>query len=276
VRRIGANQTGAQFVDLLVMSEKRSKYDTDPLDPDFVRQADEMWGATRRTEPRATGDAVGNEQETIRLPGTPPPAPASEPQRGSAPRPTDAPTRRMDEQSSQSYPSIFVPPTYPQPPAPYQQPQVPYQQAPYQQQPGAYQQPYAPPHAAPAYYTAERPVAGIGLAEKWATALPYAPFYIGIVVALLELLLVPRHEVRARFHAAQGLALHLAILAIYYLFTIIGVLTGSRFGATLFGLASTIFLIVSMIRVWKGREPRIAPLSDATKWLNEHTNPRKS
>ena len=34
------------------MPEKRSKYDTDPLDPDFARRAEEsLWGASRA--PRA-------------------------------------------------------------------------------------------------------------------------------------------------------------------------------------------------------------------------------
>ena len=105
--------------------------------------------------------------------------------------------------------------------------------------------------------------------------LPYAPFYIGLVASIVELLLVPRSEVRTRFHAAQGLALHLAIIAIKLLFGFVGILVGGRFGGSLFSIAAFVFLIVSMVRVWKGQPHRLAPLSDATKWLNEQIEPRK-
>ncbi len=104
--------------------------------------------------------------------------------------------------------------------------------------------------------------------------LPYAPF-VGVVVALLELFLVPRKEPRVRFHAAQGLALHIAILVVRTLFGVVGAITGSSVGGALFGVAATIFLIVSMVRVWKGQPHRLAPLSDATKWLYEQIEPRK-
>src|SRR5918911_3705676 len=101
------------------MSEKRSKYDTDPLDPNFARQTDEMWGATRGVEQRPTNE-VGD---------------AAAPQEAARPQPpSEAPTRRMDERFSQSYPSVFIPPTSQPPPAPYQAPPL-------------QQQPYAPPGA---------------------------------------------------------------------------------------------------------------------------------
>ena len=105
--------------------------------------------------------------------------------------------------------------------------------------------------------------------------LPYVPFYVGAVAGIIELFLVPRSEIRTRFHAAQGLALQLTILIIGLLFNIIGNLTGSGFARTMFGLASFIFLVISIIRVWKGEEHHIAPLDEATKWLNERIEPRK-
>ena len=252
------------------MAEKRSKYDTDPLDPDFARQTDEMWGATRGVEqPRSTDDVSG--ATTQLMPESPQPAPNPQSTSNDPPRApqSEAPTQRMDEKFSQSYPSIFIPPTYQQPPVPYQQPQ--YQQPPYQQ-------PYAPPPAgvSAAGTSPERTIAGLNIKEKWATVLPYAPFYIGIVAALIELLMVPRREVRVRFHAAQGLALQAAILALSYLFTFIGFFTSSWTGGGLVRLAGFVFLIISMIRVWKGGEHRIGPLNDATKWLNERIDPRKS
>ena len=120
-----------------------------------------------------------------------------------------------------------------------------------------------------------RKVAKLGLGENVATVLPYAPFYIGLVASLVELLLVPRDETRTRFHAAQGLALQLALLAGSVIFGLVGSITGSRFGGFLFGLASFIFLLVSMKRVWDGKPHHVAPLDDATSWLNERIAPMK-
>lgn len=252
------------------MSEKRSKYDTDPLDPDFVRRTEEIsrGGAARETA------RTSNEQARLN--------PEAE-----------APTRRIDDPLAQPYPSIFVPPTQatppPPPPPPYQQP--PYQQPPYQH--STYQQPFyqQPPAAelgrtAPitgAPYTPQhrpgaptsRTVAGIGIPENFALVLPYVPFYIGIVGAALELLLVPRTEARVRFHAAQGLALQLAILVVSLLLGFLGDLSGVGVGRFFFSLAANIFLVVSIVRVWKGETHHITPLDEATTWLYERIEPRK-
>ena len=104
--------------------------------------------------------------------------------------------------------------------------------------------------------------------------LPYAPAYLGLVVALIELFLVPRKEPRVRFHAAQALALHLAIIVVQTFLGVIGAITDNRFGGNLFGAAATVFLIVSMVRIWKGKPHHIAPLADATQWFNGHLEPR--
>ncbi len=226
------------------MSEKRSKYDTDPLDPDFLRRTEEISGATRPTT------------------AYPPPEP-----------PQEEPTRRFNEGYT-SYPSVFVPPAYEPPPMPPQG----YTTV---GTPPPHQPPVVvtPPPAGPAspYQTrpTSRPVAGLNLPENIANVLPYAPFYIGLVASLIELLLVPRHETRTRFHAAQGLALHLAIIALKFVFSLIGSLTDSRLGGRLLGVAAFVFLIVSMVRVWKGKPHHIAPLDDATKYLNERIEARK-
>jgi uncharacterized membrane protein len=76
-----------------------------------------------------------------------------------------------------------------------------------------------------------------------------------------------------RFHAAQGLALQLVILAVSFLFGLINLLTGSGLGGVLFRTAAFIFLIVSMVRVWKGKPHHIAPLDEGTRLLNERLNP---
>jgi len=236
------------------MSEKRSKYDTDPLDPDFVRQTEQIGGGTAAARETAR---TANEQARLN-----PDA--------------DAPTRRIEDPLSQPYPSVFAPPTPTTPPPPtYQQPT--YQQPTYQQPPPAtnfMQGAPATPHA-PRPAPTSRTVAGINIPEKFALVLPYVPFYIGIVGAIIELLLVPRTETRVRFHAAQGLALQLAILAISLVLGFLGNLAGSGFGGTLFWLASNIFLVVSIIRVWKGETHYLTPLDEATSWLYERIEPRK-
>jgi uncharacterized membrane protein len=234
------------------MPDKRSKYDTDPLDPDFVRRTDEMQGPTRE---------VGGEQQTVPL--------------GQDPAAAE-PTRRFDEQLGDSYPSVFVPPQYQAPPRP--QPFTTFgvgaepHQPPATTVPPGPSSPYPPP---PQARPSARKVTKLGLSEHIATVLPYAPFYIGLVAAIIELVIVPRHETRTRFHAAQGLALHLAIIACSIIFQFVRVATGSNFGGNIFWLASTVFLIVSALRVWQGRPHHIAPLDEPARWLDEKISPMK-
>jgi hypothetical protein len=59
------------------------------------------------------------------------------------------------------------------------------------------------------------------------------------------------------------------------MFTVIAAITDSRAGSRLFWLASTVFLIISMVRVWKGKPNHISPLDEPTRWLNEKINLRK-
>ena len=227
----------------LVMEPKRTKYDTNPLDPQVARDTEKVWGESE--DAPGTGAVKG---------ATTPVGPAANNNaRGNAF--SEAPTRRINSPSLESsYPSVFVPPTY--------SPAEVYQPGPQQK-------------SLVAQNPSTRTVAGIGLPEKWAVALPYAPLYIGVVASIIELILVPRNEVRVRGHAAQGLALHIAIVAIDLLFTVLAAFTGSATGGTLFRLAAFIFLVVSMIRVSKGATHRIAPLTDPADWLNKHIEPRK-
>ena len=225
------------------METKKGKYDTNPLDPDLARRTEEVWGESDgsttqevKGATREVGSSVNNSARSNVY--------------------SEAPTRRYDNPPLEApYPSVFVPPTY-SPPVPYQPAATPYQPPP------------------PGLRPTSRTVLGIGLPEKWAVMLPYAPSFIGIVPALLELLLVPRKEVNVRFHAAQALALHIAILIIQTLFGVVGSITGSSIGGTLFKTAATIFLIISMVRVWKGEPHRIAPLAEPAQWLNERIVPR--
>jgi uncharacterized membrane protein len=233
---------------------KKSKYDTNPLDPDVERNAEESWGE---------GAGGGETQQvggSTRHVGEQPPswtAPADPSENARQNVYSEAPTRRYDNPPLEApYPSVFIPPTY-APPAQYQQ-----------QHPkdNIYQSPmgYQPP---------SRTVAGISIPEKWALMLAYAP-YVGIVVSLLELFLVPRRELKVRFHASQALALHIAFLAIGAIFTGISLVGGGDFGKVLFNVASTIFLVISMLHVWRGQPHNIPPLAEPAKWFNEHIEPR--
>jgi uncharacterized membrane protein len=116
-------------------------------------------------------------------------------------------------------------------------------------------------------------VLGLGIPEKWAVILPYMP-WIGIVASLVELFLVPRREVRIRFHASQALSLHIAILILSTILGVVGTISGSDFGSLLFRTAATVFLVISMIRVWRGEPHRIAPLTEPADWFNKHIEPR--
>ncbi len=224
-----------------MMETKKGKYDTNPLDPDFVRDTDDIWGE-RDDSDSNTNDIGGATQQVA----------TKKNESGRTNVYSEAPTRRIENPSLDApYPSIFVAPPHAPPAEVYQPP------------PSAYQAP------SPLSKPTARTVPGIGLPEKWAVMLPYTPAYIGVVVSLLELFLVPRKEVKVRFHAAQGLALHLAILVVQTLFGVLAAITDSSIGGTLFKLAAFIFLVISMIRVWKGEPHRIAPLAEPTEWFNE-------
>ena len=233
------------------METKKTKYDTNPLDPDVEKNAEDVWGDLGGVTQQVGGATrdVGNTANN----NTRPPAPENARENVYS----EAPTRRIDSPPLDApYPSVFVPPTYAPPPAQYQSRQNVYQ---------------PPPVGAP---STSRPVLGIGIPEKWATVLVYAPNYIGLVIALIELFLVPRKEGKVRFHASQSVALHIAILLVQAVFSAIGAVTGSRLGGTLFGIAAFVFLIISMIRVWKGEPHHIAPLTEPAKWFNDHIEPR--
>jgi uncharacterized membrane protein len=237
------------------LETKKSKYDTNPLDPEVERNAEESWGDS------AGGGSTQQVQGTTSQVGDAPPSWSPTPNPKDSARKnvySEAPTRRIENPPLDApYPSVFIPPTYAPPPVQYQQPQQPY---------SAYQNPMGYTHPS-------RPVAGINIPEKWALMLAYAP-YVGIVVSLLELFLVPRREVKVRFHAAQALSLHIAFLVIGTIFSGISLIGGGDLGKGLFNVASTVFLVISMIRAWKGEPPSITPLDEPGKWFNRHIEPR--
>jgi len=248
------------------MEPKRSKYDTNPLDENVADRAKKSWSQTSSETGGSTTETMGHgPTRVISRPGDADAVHAySE---------SEAPTRRIDDNLGTSYPSIFVPPT-PRPSVTYQPPRVPAPNI-YHPPPAPPPNIYQPPPLPVAHFAASRTVAGLGIAEKWANLLPYIPGHLGAIAAAVELLLVPRSETRTRFHAAQGLALQLAILIITGALSFVTLISGSSFGSGLFRFASTIFLVISMVRVWQGRSHHIAPLDEATRWLDEKISPRK-
>ena len=244
------------------MEPKRSKYDTNPLDGKVAGRAEESMGSTRPGPP--TQEVAGGPTRDIGRT-------ANEEARLNPER--EAPTQRIDDATS--YPSVFVPPP-PRQSTTYAPPRAPAVNI-YQPPPGPLPNVYQPPPLP--MPRAQKPgshhVAGLNIPQRWANLLPYIPGHIGAVAAVVELLLVPRTETRARFHAAQGLALQIAILILTGVFGFVTLISGSGLGSGLFRGASTIFLIVSMVRAWKGRPHHIAPLDEGTKFFDEKIKPRK-
>jgi uncharacterized membrane protein len=115
-----------------------------------------------------------------------------------------------------------------------------------------------------------RKVAKVGLPENALLLLSYCPFQVGLIASFLQLLFVPKSETKVRFHAAQGLAIHVAILIIS---AILGIVSGffgfAGFAKMVFPVASTILLVISMVKVWKGKPVHFEAIEDFTDIIND-------
>src|SRR5919205_3300554 len=90
------------------METKKSKYDTNPLDPDVEKKAQDVWGDLGGGTPTQQVGGATREVENT---------PNEEARRNVY---SEAPTRRYDNPPLEApYPSVFIPPTY-SPPAQYQ------------------------------------------------------------------------------------------------------------------------------------------------------------
>ena len=120
-----------------------------------------------------------------------------------------------------------------------------------------------------------RNVPQVGMSEKWLIALPYIPWYIGLVASLIILFIVPKSETKVRFHAAQGLAAHLAILIVSAVLGGLGNVTDvANIGNGIFQVVTMIMLIVFAIKAWKGKPVHIESVDDLTEWLEDKIKPR--
>jgi uncharacterized membrane protein len=123
--------------------------------------------------------------------------------------------------------------------------------------------------------SSKRKVAGVGLPENILTALPYLPWFVGLVAGIVILLLVPKSETKVRFHAAQGLAAHIGILIVTTILGGVGNITDlADIGNWIFQLATTIMLIVFTIKAWQGKPVHIESVDDLTEWLEDKIKPR--
>jgi uncharacterized membrane protein len=196
-----------------------SKYDTNPLDPDFPQKAAHSQHQTE-TLPNLDAETKGFNWAPV----------------------AEEPTRRYDNANFAQYSSVYAEP-----------------------QPGAMYQ-------TTRFEATEKPSKRkiMGVPENILMILPYTPFYIGLIAGLLELLFIPTNETKARFHAAQGFAMHIAILAVS---TVLGIIGGfskwASVGSAIFGAVSIVLLIVSMVKVWRGKAVHYESLDGLTNWLSE-------
>jgi len=228
-----------------------SKYDTNPLDPEFPEKA-------RAAAARQGGSAEDDGPETQVLGQRPTGPQGPETNRLFEPSPTEEQqTRRFGEPD---FAACSAPPQF---------------NSPYNGQfvPAEYRA------AAPVDMSrsGSRKVEKIGLPENILTAVPYLPITLGMIAGLLLLLFVPKTEPKVRFHAAQGLAAHLAILIITSILGIFSDWTGLAGAAsTIFTIVTTVMLIVFAIKAWRGKPVHIESVDDLTNWLEEKIGPLKS
>lgn len=199
-----------------------SKYDTNPLDPEFPEKA----GATRVFEKSGA--------ETTNFP----------------------PVAETEEQTRRFATSNF----------------------------SAYQQPnngeYVPVNVPPAGFgdmsrTGSRKVAKIGLPENIVTALPYLPWMLGLIAGVILLIVVPRTEPKVRFHAAQGLAAHAAILAVATILGIVGNVSDfADIGNAVFSIVMTVMLIIATIKAFRGKPVHIESVDSLTNWFEQKIDPK--
>ena len=149
---------------------------------------------------------------------------------------------------------------------------------------GNYQTPYNGQNVPANYHTtnlagmnksSNRKVSKVGLPENILTALPYIPWFVGLIAGILILLFIPKSETKVRFHAAQGLAAHIGILIIT---TVLGFADNfAPFAGTansIFQIVTMVMLIVFAVKAWKGKPVHIESVDDLTEWFEDKIKPR--
>lgn len=204
----------------------KSKFDTNPLDPEFPEKVREA----------QTNALPKNDFQTAEFP------------RASV---TEEETRKFNNQDFNSYQSPFDG----------------------QNIPANYQ-------TAPLYgnmnRSSSRKVDKIGLPENVLTALPYIPWFVGLIAGLIILFIVPKSEAKVRFHAAQGLAAHIGILIVGAILSGLGnVVDFANIGSGIFHLVTMVMLIIFAVKAWQGKPVHIESVDDLTEWLEDKIQPKK-
>jgi uncharacterized membrane protein len=133
-------------------------------------------------------------------------------------------------------------------------------------------QPVAPAATDESIY---RKVQKIGLPENILIAIPYIPWFIGMVAGILILFLVPKSEAKVRFHAAQGLAAHVGILIVTMILGFIAIATDiAEVGSAIFTMVTSIMLVIFALKAWKGKPVHIESIDDLTNWFEDKISPK--
>ncbi len=123
--------------------------------------------------------------------------------------------------------------------------------------------------------SSSRKVNKIGLPENILTAVPYIPFWIGLIAGLLLLFFTPKSETKVRFHAAQGLAAHIAILIITTILNgIDNFIPFAGIAHTIFWFVTTVMLVIFAVKAWRGKPVHIESVDDLTEWLEDKIKPK--
>lgn len=213
----------------------KKKFDTNPLDPTFP---DKIREAETRTLPK-------NDFSTNELPTSS----AEENETRRFDRATEEQTRRFNENDFNAYQS------------PYSSQQVPTN--------------YQRTNLAEMNESSSRIVEKIGISENILTAVPYIPAFVGMIAGILLLVFAPKSEAKVRFHAAQGLAAHLAILIVTTILGFVDNFSGVADTVNgVFQIVTTIMLIIFAVKAWQGKPVHIEWVDDLTEWLEEKITPR--
>lgn len=209
-----------------------TKYDTNPLDPDFPEKIKAAAEAEVKTQVLSETGAAETRQFA----------------KGAPTASTEQETRRFfpadAEAYSQPYDGQFVPANY---------------------------------NATNLTATTDatpRKIEPFGIPEHIVIAASYVPWFIGMVAGALILFLVPKSETKVRFHAAQGLAAHVGILAVTTILGIVDNVTDiADIANFIFTLVTSIMLVVFAIKAWQGKPVHIESVEGLTNWLEDKISP---
>jgi uncharacterized membrane protein len=119
-----------------------------------------------------------------------------------------------------------------------------------------------------------RKVEKLGLPENLLIAAPYIPWYFGLVAGLVLLFITPKTETKVRFHAAQGLAAHIGVIIVTTILAIVGRVTDIADAANvIFTFVTSIMLVVFSVKAYRGKPVHISSVENMTNWLEDKISP---